>query len=567
MYEAHRLNEVIFILDDGCIINFKREISLWFRELINEFSDTGYPIFCCASRYSIAHQNRPFSEKFYFIELNELNINERKRLLSQLLNLYCIEISKTNFADVAALLYGLPEQVMYAVDLIKDSKFINFNDNLSLLQDYNTDKASAIIQSYESNPDAMDFIRLLAQFEVITTDFLFSIVDENKFINILEDITSENICELMGNSGDLVRLNDIIRDYIKRNRLEIREDYLEKIKRLVTEIAHEDDIFERDSSEYIFAIKEVLKSGDKIDQKLLIPSHYLRCIEDLYYNRGQLEKVISLADTILQKESTLDPDMVQELRYYLCLALAKKKDKRLLKEVQNIKGDQHSFILGFYYRQCGRIKDALDRLLPIVDAKYVGAKCKREIVQVYLQSEDYEKALQFAKKNYEENKSNQFHNQAYFHCLINSEEKFSKKTTLLNLIQNLIEINSDQSLEMAGNAQALYSAKIENNKQKAFDQIDDCIAAFPDNHYPLFTKCDIALIYRDYELLDESIGKLEALNKRRHFSQKTLTKYQAYSYALQKDIKKAIKLLQNDLSRFPEDSKNRLLDKINLLAK
>ena len=51
----------------------------------------------------------------------------------------------------------------------------------------------------------------------------------------------------------------------------------------------------------------------------------------------------------------------------LCLSLAKKKDSRMLKEVQNIRGDEHTFLLGFYYRLSGRYQEALEKFNKIVE--------------------------------------------------------------------------------------------------------------------------------------------------------------------------------------------------------
>ena len=134
-----------------------------------------------------------------------------------------------------------------------------------------------------------------------------------------------------------------------------------------------------------FTLKEGLKNNLPIDEKLLIPSHYLRCMKDLYHTKVNYDRVIELADVILQKEHSLEYRVIQDIRYYLCLALARKKDKRMLSEVQKIKGDEHKFLLGFYYRLNDRLTDALNRLEEIIDAKYVSDRAKREIVQVYVQ--------------------------------------------------------------------------------------------------------------------------------------------------------------------------------------
>jgi tetratricopeptide (TPR) repeat protein len=341
----------------------------------------------------------------------------------------------------------------------------------------------------------MNFIRLLAQFEVISKDFIFSIVPENNAYPMLERLASEHIIEMLGFDGDVVRLNDAIRDYIKRNRLKLTDEYNSKIKKQVKDLVSSDDIFEKDSSEFIFGLKESLKNDSNIDHNRLIPSHYLRCMKDLYHSKGNLDQVISLADIILQKKNNLEKSIIQDIRYYLCLALAKKQDQRMLKEVQNINGNEHLFLLGYYYRLAGRYKDALENLNQIIDEPYVDSRAKRELVQVYVYLEEFDKALDFAKRNYEENRGNQFHTQAYFNCLINSASLHKYKDKLKYLITDLRNINSDQSNEMADISEALFYAKLEDNKQVAFDKIEDCIYRYPDSHYPLLTFCDIAVKY------------------------------------------------------------------------
>ena len=349
--------------------------------------------------------------------------------------------------------------------------------------------------------------------------------------------------------------------------LTVNDGFKKSIKRQVENIAESDDIFERDSSEYIFTLKEMLKEGRDVDESLLIPSHYIRCMKDLYYSKGNSDRIIELADIILQKKHTLGSGVLQDIRYYLCLALAKKKDGRMLKEVQNIKGDEHTFLLGFYYRLSGRYQEALDRFNKIVNARYVGARSKREIVQVYVQLEEYDKALDYAKRNYEENRGNQFHTQAYFNCLINSEEPEEHSEQLKKLISNLRSIDSEQSNEMADIADALYDARVTNNKILSLDKINDCINKYPENHYPLLTKCDIALKYRDKEVLKKGLVELERIIKKRHFSIRTLNRYKALLFALNGDVDSALSVIKKDLYRYPQESKDRITAKLKEYAR
>lgn len=290
-------------------------------------------------------------------------------------------------------------------------------------------------------------------------------------------------------------------------------------------------------------------------------------MKDLYNTKGSLDKVISLADAILQKENNMETGVQQDIRYYLCLALAKKSDSRLLNEVQKIRGDEHNFLLGFYYRKCGRFSDALTKFNIIIDAPYVESRAKREIVQVYTQLEEYDKALSYAKKNFEENRGNQFHCQAYFNCLINSQNKKDEDNQKLNeLINTLITIDSEQSKEMAKIATAMFAAKIENNEIKAIDLINDCIAIYPDSPYPLLAKCDVGIKFKSIVTLEEAVSSLEKMKKRKIVSERTLTKYHSYLLALNGNEKGAIQLITSEISRYPQENKDRILKRIKEYA-
>ncbi|EKK4016554.1 toll/interleukin-1 receptor domain-containing protein, partial [Cronobacter sakazakii] len=171
--ETYKAKETIFFLDDGCIINYKRELTSWFKGIIEQCNSFNYPVLCIASRYRVNFSNKPRDDRFYFIELPELNTKERRRLFSQLLEIEEIEdLDSSNFANVCDLLTGLPEQVKFAVEVIKDKNIIPFESKLPILSEFNTDKASIQLQRYVDNETILDFIRLLAQFEVITLEFI-----------------------------------------------------------------------------------------------------------------------------------------------------------------------------------------------------------------------------------------------------------------------------------------------------------------------------------------------------------------------------------------------------------
>ena len=128
-----------------------------------------------------------------------------------------------------------------------------------------------------------------------------------------------------------------------------------------------------------------------------------------------------------------------------------------------------------------------------------------------------------------------------------------------SLIGNLNKINSEQSNEMAAIADSLFQAKVNNLRVKAFDTIRDSVAAYSDSHYPLLALCDIAIKYRDKEELHNAIIALSKYQ----VSQRTVNKYQAFLLVLEDKLDEAKGLINKDISRFPANSKSRILSRLD----
>ena len=557
-------NEVILILDNGCIVNYERKFSTWFRQIIESSELSNKVIICTASKYKIQYSEIN-NDVFYSEHVDDLTLSERKRLFKRLLEIYNIEISIEDFNYFSNVFHGLPEQILYCVDYIDRTNIEVVKKNIHEIREFNDEKASALIKHYQDNEEVLSIIRLIAQFEIISIDFLIEIVKDHNFNKILETLVTENICEYFGYDGQFIRVNDSIRDYIIRNRLKIKDEYLTRIKEHVTDFLNSDEKIEKDSSDYLFSLKQALLDGENIDENLLLPSHFLRTMKDLYY-KGSFQKVIDLADKVLEKEEYIDYYLSNDIKYYLCLALARKRDKRVLDEVQKINGDQHNFILGYYYRLIGEYTKALERLKLIVDSQYIKARAKREIVHCYIQTEGYSKALSFAKDNYIENKNYIYHVQLYFYCLIYSDKYYEHKEELKRITIELEKLSVESNMDMGVRAKALYLAKCENKEEESLKMINDAIIKYPESHYPLLTKFDIALKFFNINEMENSITKLEKFNIK-SLSKKTYIKQKAYFIALkEKNATKAKQLVVDDLKKYPQEAKDLILEKIDYLA-
>src|SRR5690606_33057730 len=134
-------------------------------------------------------------------------------------------------------------------------------------------------------------------------------------------------------------------------------------------------------------------------------------------------------------------------RYWLCMALAKCRDARFHEEAMKIHGAEHNYIFGFYYRIIGNNLEAEKRLLKALDERKSFSRAKTELVHVYMNMEEFDKAESLAKDLYEQSPNNPYSINAYFTTMIRLQH-FDDKVLLQRLIDKLLEIGSTISKEM-----------------------------------------------------------------------------------------------------------------------
>ena len=566
LQDIQATKEIIFVEDGGCLVTHTREIAAWLLNSISVVGKLTRPVLCISANFRINKTAIRHNKKFYALEVPELSTPERSGLLKRLLELHELEISADDFNFFAEQLHGFPEEAHFCADLILDHGVCGAKYESHQITEFNTEKASLLLRKYENNQKVLDFIYFLSEFEFVSVSFLFEIVDEFEYQSILEDLTTHLICDYIGGEHEYIRLNDTIRDLIKRNRLSMPDLYKERLRSHVQSFVKDNDKFERDAADFFYSVKEALAADEIIDDKYLVPSNILRTIKELYQKRENLKRVVKFADMLLMKESSLDPKLSQDVRYYLCLSLARQKDRRVLKEATHIHGPEHDFVLGYYYRLCGRHADAIDRLGKLVDTPYISSRAKRELVQVYLYIEEFDKALKMARENYEANRGNQFPIQSYLNCLLNSDEISNRKTEVERLIGELEQIGSNQSRQMTLIAKGLLESKVGTNKVRAFNFIDDAIALDEKSPYPYLAKFDIALRFNDANTMFEALGYLEKISESRTFSKNTIVKNKAYYSAAIGKLDLAESIVDNELANFPVETIVKMKIKLRNIA-
>jgi len=562
--ELERLNEIILIEDSGAIITYERNLAPWFEKLLDELRGKSSTVLAIAARFRASFSAVKRDDIFY-TTVSELSVSERMGLFKRVAEFENLSLTTDDYSYFKDLLYGFPEQVFYAVTLIKELGLAATKRKTELLIDFNTERAAKLISVYATTPDDLDFLYLLSEFDFISYDLLDSLMEDKSYEPTLEKFIAGSICENLGANGEYVRINDTVRDFMRRSGRQLPVQFATKMRAHAQEFLslNSDDIV--DASDYLFSLKRALVENIEMESKHLIPSHFLKAMKELYDKRRDYRDVIKLADRVLLSSSHLDQNIEREIKYFLCLSLARERDDRFLREVQSLRGPEHDFLMGFYYRMCRRTADAIDRQKEAVQHIRTASRARRELVQLYVSIENFDIAMELAKLNYEGSRSNPFHIQAYLKCLINTPNWAESEQLILRLLEALNQASNtfDRAGEMMLSGRAQYEAYCVGDFPKAVNTINDAIAKYPHNPYPLLTK--IGILFRSGAKAEEISPLLDAADNELHGNGllvDAVSKMRAQLYYLEGRTEDFDAETRKLLRNFPEDMRHNLINRL-----
>jgi tetratricopeptide (TPR) repeat protein len=142
--------------------------------------------------------------------------------------------------------------------------------------------------------------------------------------------------------------------------------------------------------------------------------------------------------------------------------------------------------MGFYYRHKRDATKALEHFDKVLQMSPDNSRAKREKVNVLLSVGKYVEALDLAKENYEQNKSNIFHIHSYFISIIrrhglNESEKIILKGLMDEVKQNEAPKADDILRCMKGE----YAFYVELNTLLAINTLRDAMAMNVNSIYPI----------------------------------------------------------------------------------
>jgi len=564
--DLEKSNNILYILDNYCIASQEGIIVQWFVDLSRKLQVKNRILICLASRTRI-RPHTIFQKDFIFaIDLPELNKNERSALFLALLDIENIQLNRVQIKTITEIFQGFPEQIFYAITILKGNSVEYLLENLNLLVEYNSSKVTQIIQSFETIDYARDLLRLLAEFPYISFGFLSEILgtELNNYLPFFSQFSNNSIIEYIGASKENIRLNDSIKDYILRTGTPLNSVIKNNLKNHAEILLKEYITLDRDISDFNYIMQYALEEGKEIPKEYLIPSHYLNTMKELYDNKRNYNEVVVLADRVLENADFIDDRIKREIRYWLCLSLARIRSDRFLKEVQRIDGPDKNFLLGFYYRLKGQNEKAIEKLNDVISNSPRFYRAKRELVQVFLNINDYESAIALAKENYENDRANPYYIQSYYRCLVKLRHDKDDVNEIEKVLTNLSRIKSDKAQEMYLTAKAQYEAFVNNDKDEAFGQIDFAIEKYPDNIHPKLTKIDICIKFKEVDLLESLISELEGNHKQSDLYSSIILSGKIKLLVLKKMYKEANELINTKLRyQMPEYAIEKLREEIS----
>lgn len=477
--EAH---ELIRIDDDSCIVNKNGYIEDWFLDVIHQTDLNPKVSLFVASTCSVNAKTAREEKQISHLQLQPMKRTDMKILFNVYAEAKGVKCDDGKVDELLTNMTGYPDQVFEIVDLLERSGMPAVMREISGINKMYDSDMAMLLDEFQKDTKAYQLLILMSKFEYIGYHQLYSIFQEPELNTILEIFEHHAIYECFGATRNYLRLNRALADYIDRSRLTLDKVYQQRLDNYSKELLEQTDEETLNLAEDLYRSKKMLSDPRfKVSTETILPSVALKVIVD-QYRKEDYEGVIDLARRILYDNNRHDYDSVKRsIRYWMCLSYCKLGSEYQLeieKEVKNFTGYTKFFILGYYERIQGHYPKAQSYFEKSLEASksYIHkhtSKAAHELVITKMKQNDYEGALELAKQNYESEKSNVYHIEAYFRCYVQSDHP--DKNLLQLLIKNMRSSYDANKDVIADTFEAEYYFYIDKEPLKAINQLKDIL--------------------------------------------------------------------------------------------
>lgn len=498
-------NEYIFIIDKGCIFN-QDKVKDWFIDLANLTDFENRISFIVISKYRPSKEIKTKLKYFYLIQdIPVLSDNDKEKLFIRYLNYRNISFNENKKNQILELLNGIPSQVFYTVDLIEEQGIDNTLSMKNYIIEYGESTIYKMLTSISNDTFSKEILTLLTTFDTISYDYLSSIIlDKEKLDTSLDFLYYLGTYDLVGPGKEFIKINYVISDYIKRNKYILSFTTQNNINEKVSVLLNDDNhILEISYSDYLSTIKQAILNKQNVPENMLLPSLILKSIIALY-NNSEYQYINVLANRILENSNNIELDIQWNIKYYLCLALARLKSNEFMKEVSYFTSPEYDFLMGFYCRLQHNYLKAREYLEKAVSSKKYKRQARSELVLVLISLGELEKAKSFAQEMYLTNKTNPYYIYPYFKTLIKIQHRGSNDINILNeLIEKMTNNPHPRASSFLLDMQGEYEFFINKNFSKAVELLKKCIEGNNNKTNPINSLIDIYRRQHMYKAIEE----------------------------------------------------------------
>ena len=497
--------EIIFIEDNGGIVLPNKQIAPWFKEITHQKDFDNTLVFCIISKFRPNEQLLEQEKRSLVYMIPELKKDESTSLFVNYLKVYGHDsISKNDKMFFLKHLKGIPAQIIYAAKMI-DINLIEAKKNIHEIDEFSDQFSKILLEKIVDNNTAYQIAILLSQNEVFSMTLIYKVFGENEDTNsAIQLLIDLSLLTFLFGGYEYLSLNMALADYISRSRITLMAEYSRKLKEEIRKLLKKDldKVLVDDYSAFMLTLQSMLREDKKIPSKFFMPSLLLKNVIMLY-NQGNYYQVIQICDKLLN-ETNYDEQIIWETRYWQTAAMANNKDARALENLSYFKPDSiaYHFLKGFYYRNIGEKAKALESFYQVLRKDENHPRSKREIVNILLSQAKYAEALEMARENYNQQKTNIYHIQSYFISLIRRNDYLVPEDirTLNTLMKNMESSLSSKAEDMLRCMKGEFAYYVNKDIQSATQILLEASCKNENKSYP---KKSLLEIYKNAKRLHE----------------------------------------------------------------
>lgn len=216
LIQLQELHEYLFIDDDFCLIK-STGLAFWLEKALEKVQSSIVLVITTRIRIDFYKYNK--NKNLFCIALNELSKSECSGLLRGYSKMQGMPFQLEDIEFFSNILTGYPPQIRYCVDLaISEGSIQYVKDNSYKIADYPKANSAKIINAVIDNEyqsEYKGFLALLSYMDTVPITLINYIIKKKSiYKNILNKLKLYSLCKYTGTSGEYIKLNAVISDYI-----------------------------------------------------------------------------------------------------------------------------------------------------------------------------------------------------------------------------------------------------------------------------------------------------------------------------------------------------------------